>query len=109
MTAGGRDHERRTPDAMDTPPRAEITRLPSEPIDPVDPGGPTEPQVNLADGALLRDQDKPEVWVMCGGARFWVPSGEEFAAMGYDWAKVQLVPPGTVAGISRLPRDGTLF
>src|SRR5918993_5681408 len=27
------------------------------------------PQVDLGDGALLRDQDTPAVWVMCGGAR----------------------------------------
>jgi MIR domain len=66
-------------------------------------------QANLADGALLRDQDKPAVWVMCGGARFLVPSEAEFLAMGYNSAQVQVVPPGTVARIPTVPRDGTIF
>ena len=66
-------------------------------------------QPNLADGALLRDQDRQEVWVMYGGARFLVPSGAELLAMGYTWAQVQVVPPGTVAPIPTVPRDGTIF
>ena len=65
--------------------------------------------VNLSDGALLRDQDKQEVWVMCGGARFLVPSEAELLAMGYTWAQVQVVPTGTVAPIPTVPRDGTIF
>jgi hypothetical protein len=65
--------------------------------------------VDLGDGALLRDQDKPAVWVMCGGARFLVPSEAELLAMGYNWAQVQVVPPGTVAPIPTIPRDGTIF
>jgi hypothetical protein len=99
--------EERAPITQQQEAAQRLQRIPGGGIDP--PDEPDEPPPNLADGALLRDQDKPEVWVMCGGARFWVPSSQEFAAMGYDWARVQVVPPGTAGRIPTVPQDGTIF
>jgi hypothetical protein len=104
---GPRDRPQQEEERVPITEEQEAAQLPIEPIDP--PDEPDEPPPNLADGALLRDQDKQEIWVMCGGARFWVPSSQEFTAMGYNSAQVQVVPPGTVARIPRVPRDGTLF
>jgi hypothetical protein len=51
--------EERTPGTQEQEAAQRLQRLPGEPIDPSDE--PDEPPPNLADGALLRDQDKPEV------------------------------------------------
>jgi hypothetical protein len=57
---------------------------------------PTVPR----DGTLLQEEDGPEVWVVYTGAKFWIPSPEDFGAMGFDWGAVRLVPAG---GASHIP------
>lgn len=63
----------------------------------------------LVDGALVRGQSQPQVYVIFGGARFWVPSVDEFNALGYSWANVHVVPDATVNSIPKVPHDGTLL
>ena len=66
------------------------------------------------DGTLVRERSDAAVYVIYGGAKFRVPSAEEFNALGYSWADVTVVPNGALTsappGYSRLPsvpRDGT--
>lgn len=61
------------------------------------------------DGSLLSEEDRPEVYVVYGGARFWVPSGEAFEAMGFDWGAVRRVPVGGFAQIPFIPAPYTRF
>lgn len=58
-------------------------------------------------GTLVRERDRAEVYVVYGGAKFWVPSPEEFEALGHDWNRVYQVPQGSLALIPNLPVDGT--
>jgi hypothetical protein len=46
--------------------------------------------------SLVKEQSKPEVYFICGGVKLWIPSPEEFNAVGFDWAKIQVVPDGAL-------------
>ena len=46
------------------------------------------------DGSLVKESDKPEVWVYRGGRFHWISSLEEFKRRGYRWEQVQSVDPG---------------
>ncbi len=61
------------------------------------------------DGALLREQSHPDVYVIAGRAKFHTVNPEEFTALGYAWEAIQLVPDGALARIPDVPRDGTLL
>jgi hypothetical protein len=65
------------------------------------------------DGTLLRATG-PEIHLMAGGVRRWVPDPATFTHMGLDWSKVRTIPDAEWAGIpqgapfpSRV--DGTLL
>jgi len=55
--------------------------------------------MNLNDGALLREQSRPEVYVMYSGKKIWVPTTDAFRAMGLSWDNVQVVPDGSLASL----------
>ena len=61
------------------------------------------------DGTLLRERSRPEVYVVFGGARFHIPSPDEFAALGLSWSSVRIIPDGSLSGVPNVPRDGTLL
>jgi hypothetical protein len=63
----------------------------------------------LADGCLLRENSSPNVWAMYGGARYYIPTGESFAAMGYDPNGLSLVPDGFLENVPTAPPDGTIL
>jgi hypothetical protein len=63
----------------------------------------------LDDFELLRDWSSPAVYVLFGGARFWIPSPSEFGQLGYDWSRLRVAPDGTAAHIPVVPRDSTLL
>jgi hypothetical protein len=62
-----------------------------------------------ADGTLLRDADRPEVYVVYGGAKFHIPPPTLFDLGFYDRGKVNIVPPGGTAKVGTRPIDGTLL
>lgn len=62
-----------------------------------------------ADGTLLREADRPEVYVVYGGAKFWIPNPETLFALGFDWSRVKVVPSGGTAKLAAMPISGTLI
>lgn len=61
------------------------------------------------DGDLVRGANTPEVYVIWGGARLWIPSPEEFNAMGYDWGKIMVISDRDVLSLPTVPTPGTLL
>ncbi len=61
------------------------------------------------DGSLLSEEDGPGVYVVYGGARFGIPSGEAFEAMGFDWGAIRRVPIGGFAQVPLMPAAYTRF
>jgi hypothetical protein len=62
----------------------------------------------LQDGALLQEKGTPEIHLIVGGAKFWVASPDELAALGYAAGSVRQVGVGSLAYIADVPADGTL-
>lgn len=60
------------------------------------------------DGTLLREFGRPEVYVVFGGAKFWIPDPPTLVTLGFDWSKVRVIPPGTSKLLATMPIDGTL-
>jgi hypothetical protein len=58
---------------------------------------------------LVKAADQPEVYVVYGGAKFWIPSPEVFNAMGFQWNAIQTVSVQDIAAIPNVPQDGTLL
>jgi hypothetical protein len=49
------------------------------------------------------------VYVIYGGAQFYIPSEAEFIALGFAWDAIQVVSDGVLSGIPNVPYDGTLL
>jgi len=62
-----------------------------------------------SDGTLVRERSHAEVYVVYGGAKFWIPSTTEFQALGFLSTNVRVVPNGALGAIPSIPRDGTLL
>jgi hypothetical protein len=60
------------------------------------------------DGTLLREDGTAPVYVINGGAKLWVQAPTEVKQCYGDWGAVQVVPNGSLASITTVPRDGTL-
>ncbi len=66
---------------------------------------PTIPQ----DGTLLKEEDSPLISVVYSGARFAIPSPDEFQALGLDPLKVRKIPLGALAQVPVIPNDYSRF
>jgi hypothetical protein len=66
------------------------------------------PDSPFLDDRLVRETSHPEVYLMAGGAKFWVPSPTELTALGRDFSQVQVLNDGALAGVRQIPREGTL-
>ena len=51
--------------------------------------------VNIANGAVVRQHDRPEVWRVEDERKRWVPDPETLSAIG-GWGVVQVLPLGQV-------------
>jgi predicted acylesterase/phospholipase RssA len=61
-------------------------------------------------GILIKERDKPETYVIYGGAKLQVsPPEASFNAMGYSRSDVRIVPAGTADLTPNIPVDGTLL
>jgi hypothetical protein len=62
------------------------------------------------DGSVVREVSRPEVYVIFGGAKFWIPDPATLQRLYGGWAAVRVVPDGTLAadGIGDVPADGTI-
>src|SRR5262249_38888472 len=66
---------------------------------------PSDPLWYTQDGALVKEQTGPEVYVVYGGRKWWIPSEQTLFGMNYHWEEVREVPDGTLAG---LPRENVI-
>jgi predicted acylesterase/phospholipase RssA len=62
-----------------------------------------------ADGTLLREPNRDAIFVVYGGAKFYLVSPAIFEAMGFSYDAVKIVPDGALVYDATLPRDGTLL
>jgi hypothetical protein len=61
------------------------------------------------DGTVYREESRPEVYVIFGRAKFWIPSPDVLEQHYGGWGAVQLVPDGALAAVPSIPRDGTVL
>ena len=61
------------------------------------------------DGTVVREWNRPEVYVVYGGAKFWIPDPPTLFALGFDWSRVGVIPPNGTAKLRTVPIDGTLL
>ncbi|MFP2906095.1 SGNH/GDSL hydrolase family protein [Pyxidicoccus sp. 3LFB2] len=63
-------------------------------------------------GTILRESGNPAIYVIAGGARFWVPDAASWSnyrnALGLTDAAIRQVPPGGLQHIPATPADGTV-
>jgi hypothetical protein len=62
----------------------------------------------LQDGSLVRERSSAPVYVVFGGARFWIPDPTWLERYG-GWAAVTEVPDGALANVPAIPREGTVL
>lgn len=55
------------------------------------------------DGTLLRSADQPEVWLIQGGQRHWIPSPDVFNEDGFSWAAILVVSDAEINAIPQGP------
>lgn len=60
-----------------------------------------------ADGTLLREQNRPDVFVVYGGAKSWIPDPPTLHALGFNFAGVSVIPAGGTSKLGAVPIDGT--
>lgn len=60
------------------------------------------PLAGYRDGVLLKGS-RPEVYVIQGGRRSWIPDPATFKAKGYDWNKIVVIPDEELERIPRGP------
>ena len=61
------------------------------------------------DGTLLREWNRPEVYVVYGGVRFHIPDEATLFGLGFEWRNVGVIPPGGTGKLRAVPLDGTLL
>ncbi len=62
-----------------------------------------------ADFTLVREMFTPYVFVIYGGAWFWIPDPPTFASLGFSSSQVRVLPPGSIGKRREMPIDGTLL
>jgi hypothetical protein len=63
-----------------------------------------------ADFTLVRELFSAPVYVVYGGAKFWIPDPPTLFSLGFDWSQVRVLPPGgTNKIVDWPPIDGTLL
>jgi hypothetical protein len=62
-----------------------------------------------ADFTLVREWNRPEVYVVFGGARFRIPDPPTLFSLGFDWSMVRVIPAGGASKLLTIPIDRTLI
>jgi hypothetical protein len=52
---------------------------------------------------LVKDADRPEIYLVANGVRLHIESMDDFNALGFDGAKVRIVPRHVIAGLVSQP------
>jgi hypothetical protein len=66
-------------------------------------------QGTAADFTLVRELGDPKVYVVYGGAGFWIPDEEMLFSLGFTFDRVRVIPPGGRSRLRTLPIDGTIL
>src|SRR2546425_772192 len=51
--------------------------------------------------SLVREQHRPEVYLIVGDTKFWIVDPNEFNALGFDWNRIRVVDDGTLGGFTQ--------
>jgi len=62
-----------------------------------------------ADFTLVREWNRPEVYVVFGGAKFRIPDPPTLVGLGFDWSMVRVIPAGGTSKLLTIPIDRTLI
>jgi hypothetical protein len=62
-----------------------------------------------ADFTLVREWNRPEVYVVFGGAKFRIPDPPTLVALGFDWSMVRVIPAGGTSKLLTIPIERTLI
>jgi hypothetical protein len=62
-----------------------------------------------ADFTLVREWNRPEVYVVFGGAKFRIPDPPTLTTLGFDWSMVRVIPAGGTSKLLTIPIDRTLL
>jgi hypothetical protein len=62
-----------------------------------------------ADFTLVREWNRPEVYVVYGGAKFRIPDPATLFSLGFDWSMVRVIPAGGTSKLLDMPIDRTLL
>ncbi len=65
------------------------------------PGGGGNTTGSVREGGLYREVGAPEVFIIQGGKKVWIPTPDALFAMGYKWDNVQVVPDGKLQAYPR--------
>lgn len=60
----------------------------------------------LVDGSLLKEQSRPEVYVIYSGRKYHVPNPYTLDAMGLDSGSMVVVPDGSLSAVPTIPPIG---
>jgi hypothetical protein len=69
---------------------------------------PIQARPAWADGALVKEQTRPEVYVIVGGAKFHLTNSSLVNHYG-GWTQVTVVSDGALATVGTMPREGTVL
>lgn len=61
------------------------------------------------DGYLFREDGSNKVFVVQGGTKYFVPSEQEFEALGYKWDQIEVVPRGSLSFLRDRPAERVLL
>lgn len=76
----------------------------------VEPTGAILPDVDLnKDGQTYQEVNAPEIYVLFGGAKFWVPNLDTLNRLYGGSASVQIVAANALKNVPTIPRNGTLL
>ncbi len=70
-------------------------------------GGPNDPG-SFADLSVVRETSRPEVYVVVGGAKFWIPDPPTLFRLYGGWPTVRVVPDGSLRNLGSIPKEGTI-
>jgi hypothetical protein len=62
-----------------------------------------------ADFTLVREMNRPEVYVVFGGAKFRIPDPPTLMSLGFDWSMVAVIPAGGTSKLLTTPIERTLI
>lgn len=63
----------------------------------------------LTEMSIVREISRPEVYVIVGDAKFWIPDPPTLFRLYGGWAAVRVVPDGTLTNVTSLPKEGTIL